>query len=92
MIRIIKHILVEPTADQLPRLRRIQAAVLARFPDATSEIVPGLLDDDLVVEVRLPLLHLMAWRGARDAWGDFRQAGDGTPPDHVGTARDAGPD
>lgn len=91
MIRVIKHILVEPTADQLPRLRRIQAAVLARFPDATTEIVPGLLDDDLVVEVRLPLLHLLAWRGAREAWGDFRHAADGTPPEHPEGPRDAGP-
>lgn len=91
MIRVIKHILVEPTADQLPRLRRIQEAVLAQFPDATTEIVPGLLDDDLVVEVRLPLLHLLAWRGAREAWGDFRPAADGTPPEHPEGPRDAGP-
>jgi hypothetical protein len=92
MIRVIKHILVEPTADQFPRLRRIQAAVLARFPDATTEIVPGLLDDDLVVEVRLPLVHLLAWRGAREAWGDFRHAPDGTSPGSPAAAGDVGPD
>ena len=75
MIRVIKHIIVEPTADQLQRLRRIEAAVAARFPDAVTDIIPGLLDDDLVVEVRLPLAHLLDWRGAREAWGDFSRIG-----------------
>ena len=64
---------MHPAADQLPRLRRIQAAVAARFPDATTEVVPGLLEDDRVVEVRLPLVHLPAWRAARESWGDVRQ-------------------
>ncbi|KQP92367.1 MULTISPECIES: hypothetical protein [unclassified Methylobacterium] len=71
MIRVIKHIIVEPTADQMARLGRIQAIVVATFPGATTDIVPGLLDDDLVVEVRLPLDNLNDWRAAREAWGDF---------------------
>ncbi|WP_264050402.1 hypothetical protein [Methylobacterium flocculans] len=73
MLRVIKHIIVEPTADQIARLGRIQAAVIAAFPSATTEIVPGLLDDDLVVEVRLPLDQLRAWPAARERWGDFSQ-------------------
>ncbi|WP_264050649.1 hypothetical protein [Methylobacterium flocculans] len=71
MLRVIKHIIVEPTPYQIERLGRVQAAVLATFPSATTEIVQGLPDDDLVVEVRLPLEHLYAWQDARRAWGDF---------------------
>ncbi|MGU3539127.1 hypothetical protein [Methylobacterium sp. A54F] len=74
MIRIIKHIIVEPTSDRAARITRIEAAVTAAFPDATTEIVPGLLDDDLVIEVRLPLRDLEAWSAARRQWGDFGAA------------------
>jgi hypothetical protein len=74
MLRVIKHIIVEPTADQIERLGWIQAAVIATFPVATTEIVPGLLDDDLLVEVRLPLDQLYAWHAARERWGDFSDA------------------
>jgi hypothetical protein len=74
MLRVIKHIIIEPTADQIARLGRIQAAVIAAFPSATTEIVPGLLDADLVVDVRLPLDQLHAWHGARELWGDFSDA------------------
>ncbi|MFK5597149.1 hypothetical protein ACFZ8E_09100 [Methylobacterium sp. HMF5984] len=58
MIRVIKHILIEPTADRADRIESIRTVILAAFPDATTEIVPGLLDDDLVVEVRVPLWQL----------------------------------
>ena len=75
MLRVIKHIIVEPTANQITRLGRIQAAVIAAFPSAATEIVPGLLDDDLVVEVRLPLDQLHAWLRARQRWGDFSDSG-----------------
>lgn len=72
MIRVIKHIIVEPTPDRHARLARIEAAVRSSFPDATIEIVQGLLVDDLVVEVRLPLSHLSGWQAARASWADFR--------------------
>ena len=74
MLRVIKHIIVEPTADQIARLGRIKAAIIATFPSATTESVPGFLDDDLVVKVRLPLDQLHAWHGARELWGDFSGA------------------
>ena len=74
MLRVIKHIIVEPTADQIAWLGRIQAAVIATFPSATTEIVLGLLDDSPVVEVRLPLDQLDAWHVARQWWGDFSDA------------------
>ena len=76
MLRVIKHIIVEATADRIARLERIQAAVHATFPSATTQIVPGLLEDDLVVEVRLPLDQLWAWPAARERWGDV-----GHPPE-----------
>lgn len=75
MIRVIKHILVEPTADRSDRLDTIRATILAAFPDATTEIVPGLLDDDLVVEVRVPLSQLDEWQAVRKSWGDFSTVG-----------------
>lgn len=75
MIRVIKHVLVEPTADRSERLQRIRTAILTAFPDATTEIVLGLLDDDLVVEVRLPLSHLVEWQAVRKRWGDFSAVG-----------------
>ncbi|GJD44204.1 hypothetical protein AFCDBAGC_2070 [Methylobacterium cerastii] len=75
MIRVIKHILIEPTADRADRIDSIRAAILAAFPDATTEIVPGLLDDDLVVEVRLPLSQLDEWQAVRKRWGDFSAVG-----------------
>ena len=50
---------------EIVRLERMQAAVIATFPSTTTEIVPGLLEDDLVVEVRLPLDQLHARRGTR---------------------------
>ena len=71
MLRVIKHIIVEATADQIAQLGRIEAAVQATFPRATTQIVPGLLEDALVVEVRLPLDQLQAWAAARVRWGDF---------------------
>lgn len=71
MIRVIKHIIVEPTPDRSARIARIEAAVRATFPGASTEIVQGLLDDDLVVEVRLPLGQLDEWRTARARWADF---------------------
>ncbi|HEV7803352.1 MAG TPA: hypothetical protein VGP15_19935 [Burkholderiales bacterium] len=71
MIRVIKHIIVEPTPDRHARIERISAWVHAAFPEATTEIVQGLLEDDLVVEVRLPLSQLDAWRAARARWADF---------------------
>lgn len=71
MLRVIKHIIVEATPDQIGQLGRIEAAVQATFPLATTQIVPGLLEDDLVVEVRLPLDQLQAWPAARARWGDF---------------------
>ncbi|AWN39602.1 hypothetical protein [Methylobacterium durans] len=71
MIRIIKHIIVEPKPDRSACSARIEAAVRATFPEATTEIVQGLLDDDLVVEVRLPLAQLDEWRAARARWADF---------------------
>ena len=74
MLRVIKHIIVEPTADLIARLGRIQATVTATLPSTTTEIVSGLLDDDLVVEVRLPLDQLHAWNGARQRWGGFGEA------------------
>lgn len=73
MLRVIKHIIVEPTPDQIERLGRIQTAVVATFPSATTEIVHGLLGDDLIVKVRLPLEHLYAWAAARHTWGDFSE-------------------
>jgi len=62
MIRVIKHIIVEPTPDRHARIERISAWVHAAFPEATTEIVQGLLEDDLEVEVHLPLSQLDAWR------------------------------
>ncbi|TXN71580.1 hypothetical protein [Methylobacterium sp. WL6] len=71
MIRVIKHILIEPTADRADRIESIRTVILAAFPDATAEIVPGLLDVDLVVEVRVPLWQLDEWQAVRKSWGDF---------------------
>ncbi|GJE41196.1 hypothetical protein [Methylobacterium soli] len=76
MIRVIKHILVEPTPDRHARIERITARIGAAFPEATTELVPGLLDDDLVVEVRLPLCQLDAWRAARARWADLDSTDD----------------
>ncbi|KAB1072591.1 hypothetical protein [Methylobacterium planeticum] len=76
MIRVIKHVIVEPTPDRHARIARILATIQGAFPEATTDIVQGLLDDDLVVEVRLPLDRLDAWRSARGLWTDFNRADD----------------
>jgi hypothetical protein len=58
----------------------ILAAILAAFPDATIEIVPGPLDDDHAVEVRRPLSHLDASQAVRKRRGDFSPVGSAAEP------------
>ncbi|MGV7031662.1 hypothetical protein [Methylobacterium symbioticum] len=65
MIRIVKHVIVETGAESDRHLERIEAAIRARFPEATTEVVQGLLDEDRVVEARLPLRQLADWRAER---------------------------
>lgn len=72
MIRIVKHLPVETTADRDRQVEAVEAAVRARFPEAVTAVVQGLLDDDRVVEARLPLRQLAEWRAER-AW--LRAAG-----------------
>lgn len=65
MIRVVKHVIVETTAEHDARSERIEAAIRAQFPDATTEIIQGLLDGDRVVEARRPLQQLREWRALR---------------------------
>lgn len=65
MIRIVKHVIVETTEERDRRVEQVEAAIRSRFPDATTEVVQGLLEEDRVVEARLPLHQLAAWRAQR---------------------------
>ncbi|GJD58802.1 hypothetical protein [Methylobacterium dankookense] len=65
MIRIVKHVIVETGAESDRHLEQVEAAIRARFPEATTEVVQGLLDEDRVVEARLPLRQLAEWRAER---------------------------
>jgi hypothetical protein len=65
MIRIVKHVIVETTEERDRQVEQVEAAIRAQFPDATTEVVQGLLDDDRVVEARLPLHRLAEWRVQR---------------------------
>jgi hypothetical protein len=65
MIRIVKHVIVETGAESDRQVEQVEAAIRARFPEATTEVVQGLLDEDRVVEARLPLNQLAAWRAER---------------------------
>ncbi len=65
MIRIVKHVIVETTAERDRRIEQVEAAIRARFPEATTEVVQGLLDEDRVVEARLPVHRLAEWRAQR---------------------------
>lgn len=67
MIRIVKHVIVETGAERDRQLEQVEAAIRARFPEATTEVVQGLLDEDRVVEARLPLRQLAEWRAERAA-------------------------
>ncbi|AWN35938.1 hypothetical protein [Methylobacterium radiodurans] len=65
MIRIVKHVIVETTEERDRQVEQVEAAIRTRFPEATTEVVQGLLDEDRVVEARLPLHQLAAWRAQR---------------------------
>lgn len=65
MIRIVKHVIVETTGERDRQVEQVEAAIRSRFPEATTEVVQGLLDDDRVIEARLPLHQLAAWRVQR---------------------------
>ena len=65
MIRIVKHVMIETGLERDRQLEQVEAAIRARFPEATTEVVQGLLDEDRVVEARLPLDQLAAWRAER---------------------------
>ncbi|GLS51928.1 hypothetical protein GCM10007886_01100 [Methylobacterium gregans] len=65
MIRIVKHVIVETTEERDRQVEMVEAAIRSRFPDATTEVVQGLLDEDRVVEARLPLHQLAEWRAQR---------------------------
>lgn len=65
MIRIVKHVIVETTEERDRQVEQVEAAIRARFPDATTEVVQGLLDEDRVVEARLPLRQLAEWHVRR---------------------------
>lgn len=65
MIRIVKHVIVETTEERDRQVEQVEAAIRSRFPDATTEVVQGLLEEDRVVEARLPLHQLAEWRAQR---------------------------
>ncbi|GJD98794.1 hypothetical protein [Methylobacterium isbiliense] len=61
MIRLLTHVLVEYGPDREARIDAAVAAILDAIPEARLDVAPGLLDDDLLIEVRIPLSRLHDW-------------------------------
>ncbi|ACA14653.1 hypothetical protein M446_0066 [Methylobacterium sp. 4-46] len=61
MIRLLKHVLIEFGPDRDAEIDAAVAAILATFPEAQIALAPGLLDDDLLLEVRIPIARMAEW-------------------------------
>lgn len=61
MLRILKHVLVEYGPERDAQIEAAVSAILETFPEAQLELAQGLLADDLLIEVRIPLHRLHEW-------------------------------
>ncbi|MGY2052257.1 hypothetical protein [Methylobacterium sp. JK268] len=63
MLRILKHVLIDRGPDRDAHIDAAAAAILGTFPEAQLEIAQGLLDDDLLIEIRIPVQRMHEWPG-----------------------------
>ena len=61
MIRLLKHVLIEYGPDREAQIEAAVAVILDAIPEARLDVAQGLLDDDLLIEVRIPLSRLDDW-------------------------------
>ncbi|WP_407519935.1 hypothetical protein [Methylobacterium oryzisoli] len=61
MIRLLKHVLIEYGPDREAQIEAAVAVILDAIPEARLDVAQGLLDDDLLIEVRIPLSRLDNW-------------------------------
>ncbi|MFE1598243.1 hypothetical protein [Methylobacterium sp. ID0610] len=61
MIRLLKHVLIEYGPDRDAHIEAAARVILETFPEAQIEVAQGLLDDDLLLEVRIPITRIEEW-------------------------------
>ncbi|MBY0297245.1 MAG: hypothetical protein K2X71_14605 [Methylobacterium sp.] len=61
MLCALKHVLIEFGPDRDAHIDVAVRVILETFPEARLEVAQGLLDDDLLIEARIPLRRLDEW-------------------------------
>ncbi len=61
MLCVLKHVLIEYGPDRDAHIDAAVRAILEAFPEASLEVAQGLLDDDLLIEARIPLRRAHEW-------------------------------
>jgi hypothetical protein len=61
MLCVLKHVLIEYGPDREAHIDAAARAILETFPEATLEVAQGLLDDELLIEARIPLRRANEW-------------------------------
>ncbi|MGY2050240.1 hypothetical protein [Methylobacterium sp. JK268] len=80
MIRLLKHVLIEFGPDRDAQIEAAVAAILETFPDAQIDLAQGLLDDDLLLEVRIPIDRMHEWPAVSRRAHAAGRGGSWTPP------------
>ncbi|WP_407530918.1 hypothetical protein [Methylobacterium oryzisoli] len=61
MLFALKHVLIEFGPDRDAHIDLAARVILGTFPEARLEVAQGLLDDDLLIEARIPLRRIDEW-------------------------------
>ena len=61
MLCVLKHVLIEYGPDRDAHIDAAVRTILETFPEASLDVAQGLLDDDLLIEARIPLRRAHEW-------------------------------
>ncbi len=61
MLCVLKHVLIEYGPDRDAHIDAAVRTILETFPEASLDVAQGLLDDDLLIEARIPLRRVQEW-------------------------------